>query len=351
MVKDLCGKCDKGFGGSDIMRSAAQKKEYEKRQSKKEQKGQAGPSSNDKAMVQSQVASRELHNPQQNMGPLGYTDVEGLLASDDYYSEAGRPMYINPKTIPVRAFDPQEMPPDSSSIMFGIRRTGKSFFMRWYYYHWKDYFDQIFVFTGTKLNGFWQQFVPEKFVFDGLDEGRLDDIIAFAKKIHDEPQWARTEGYSERTAVALDDVIAEEGIRRQADHGPLAQLFVLGRHLKMSVSLATQLPTGVPPKVRDNLDFAVFFKQTKNKSKERFADEYMGRLNRKTAFELIELYTKVTDAHTENEKRQCLVVNLSPSLTYNERFMVATPTDPGPFKVGSRKLWMEGGPGKEYPSH
>lgn len=45
--------------------------------------------------------------------------------------------------IPVLPFDPRQLPPDSSGILYGIRRTGKSYFLRWHFYHWRDFYDQV----------------------------------------------------------------------------------------------------------------------------------------------------------------------------------------------------------------
>lgn len=317
VVKDLCSKADQGFSGSEIMRTTKQKNKYEKRQQKGKQP--YSQPANQLALP----SSVGLGSPGQNMGPMqgtaGYMDVEAALRGPDAYSEMGRAKYMDPRSIPVHEFDPTMMPTDSSSVLFGIRRTGKSWFMRWFLYVWSGYFTQVYMFTKTKANGFWVEFIPEKFVYEGIDEARIEQIIELQHKIKADPDWAEANGLTERTIVLFDDVLSESDLRSKSSTGAVSQLYVEGRHHKLCCMLATQNPTAIAPQTRDNLDFAVFFKVTKNSSKDRFQDEYMGRLNKKTAFELIDMYTNVQNKGTDQETRQCLVVCLDPGLTYNER--------------------------------
>lgn len=348
-VKDLCHKADKGFCNSHIMRSATQQQQFRQRQQKGKgkwsEKGGAGNNNNKRL-----PAAVDVGSPGQNMGPLGKADLEATMSSNEYYSEMGRAKYIDPRTIPVHEFQPNQMPPDSSSVLFGIRRTGKSWFMRWYLYEWRNVFSQVYMFTRTKINGFWEQYLPEKFIYEGLDDGRVNQIVETQKRIKKDPEWAERQGLGPRSIVLFDDIISSHNIRSQSHNGALSQLFVEGRHTDICTILATQNPTAVAPQTRDNLDFAVFFKVTKNSSKERFQDEYMGRLNKKTAFELIDLYTQTFNKGTPQEERLCLVVALEPGLTYNERFFVARPIDPGKFHAGSKKQWeLSGGKKKDIP--
>lgn len=250
------------------MRNSKQKRKYEKKQLAK---GLPAPTQQAQPMA--------LTNVGQNMGPMqgksGFIDLESALTSTDSYSEMGRAKYIDPRSIPVREFDPREMPPDSSSVLFGIRRTGKSWFMRWYMFVWLDFFTQVYMFTKTKVNGFWPQYIPGEFIYHGIDEARIDTIIALQARIREDPHWAEANGLTERTLVLFDDVLSEGDLRSKSSTGAVSQLYVEGRHHKLCAMLATQNPTAIAPATRDNLDFAVFFKVTKNSSKDRFQDEYM----------------------------------------------------------------------------
>ncbi len=80
---------------------------------------------------------------------------------------------------------PEIMPNFPSIGLFGKRRTGKSFCLRDLCF--KCFLDIPFgiVLTDTAQNGFWQQYFPKKFVFQGLQMDKLDAIVARQKKLVD----------------------------------------------------------------------------------------------------------------------------------------------------------------------
>ena len=334
--KDISYKCSAGHKGNDVVRNEQQEKDYSDRVKKGKR---IYPEDNGD---QQQATDLALHTPSQNMGPAGSMDIEHAMQQPDYFNLSGKPRYVDPRLIPVEQFDPvNDVQPDSSAILYGIRRTGKSFFMDWYYSNWAPYYQQFFVFTKTTVNGFWQRRVPPAAIYKDLEDSDLQSILDFQQKVKTDPAWAQREGYDGRTGVLFDDVIDDNYVRHYGDKGALASLFVQGRHLSCSVMLATQFPTAVPPKCRDNVDMVVFFKTSKNSSMERFHDEYMGRLNRKTAMELINMYTDVQQYGTANERRRVLIVLMDAGLTYNQRFRGAVPQKPQDYTLGSEKFWKE----------
>ena len=84
--------------------------------------------------------------------------------------------------------------------------VGKSFFTRWLLYHMRDVFYQCYVFTNTKINGYWQTMVPDRFIFNGVQEGVLINIIERQKKLvkycYDHPEFQ----INPRMVIIFDDV-------------------------------------------------------------------------------------------------------------------------------------------------
>lgn len=64
----------------------------------------------------------------------------------------------------VEPFDVRQLGDDFTYAFFGKRREGKSFCMRYLLYHMRHLFPRVYVFTNTKINGFWQKSVPSKYV-------------------------------------------------------------------------------------------------------------------------------------------------------------------------------------------
>lgn len=84
------------------------------------------------------------------------------------------------------------------------------------------------VFTNTKINQFWQDYVPEKFIIDGFIPGVLQAIVDEQKAL---VEWWHhnkdTEDFNPYIFLIMDDVISQD-----LHHAPeLKWLFYNGRYV------------------------------------------------------------------------------------------------------------------------
>lgn len=76
----------------------------------------------------------------------------------------------------VEPFDVRQLGDDFTYAFLGKRREGKSFCARYLCYHMRHLFPRVYIFTNTKINGYWQKMVPSKYVSysqQSLHFGRL----------------------------------------------------------------------------------------------------------------------------------------------------------------------------------
>ena len=149
----------------------------------------------------------------------GETNANGTQVEDGIYP------IINPvQTMlgPIGEFivEPENFPVHCSMGLFGKRRTGKSFSLRWIMYNaFKDTPFGI-VLTRTDLNGFWQAYIPSKYVFHGLQMHQMQNLIKRQtmlvqkwKKEHPKETAENPDSYKRAPELAafciLDDVIAD----------------------------------------------------------------------------------------------------------------------------------------------
>jgi hypothetical protein len=214
----------------------------------------------------------------------------GIIKGDGAYTESGRMKYVNPLSLGITEWNPDEIPLDSFIICYGKRRTGKSYWTRDFFEKVKGLFWHVNVYTGSKNNGFYQKFVDDKFIIKGFQPVGLrnlmdiQDHLSDAKLKGDIPEDAPIEAL-----VWLDDVIQEEEIRHSEEFNQTA---TMGRHMHLCVGVNTQHVTGIPPVIRTNADIVVIFTQLNWKYKKVLAEEYLGNLNMTTAIELIDYYTR-----------------------------------------------------------
>lgn len=341
--KDRACKVKTGFCNSKIMRTDKQKSKVKQKWADEEQDESSQQQENNKDNFWKTCPRITVEdNGPEARGENGYVDIEAVLSNPQAFSQAGRPLYIPGTEIPIRQFNPLLHSPEYAAwIAYGKRRTGKTFVMRDYFYWKRHEFDQVYVFTETKVNGFWEQYVPRKAIYDGWDEAKAHQILETNTWAMQNPKEARQKGFTDRTAVILDDVISNKKLRSAGDDGVYAALYVQGRHTHMTVGTATQKATAIPPKVRDNIDLVFILRQESETEVDRIHKEHMSRLNKTTAREMINYYTQTFEKDTPREWRYTFVIDTDPTKSYNERFYYYIPVDHGPFRLGSKNFWEE----------
>lgn len=136
---------------------------------------------------------------------------------------------------------------DFTMGFFGKRREGKSFLMRNILYHMRSKFPRVYVMTNTRFNGFWQQYVPKNYIFDGYRPGVLADILEVQKNLRmkqiDNPSNETIQDLNINCLLILDDVIDQDLFHTEL----LKTLFYNGRHVKLCLMISLQYAKGIPP--------------------------------------------------------------------------------------------------------
>jgi hypothetical protein len=190
----------------------------------------------------------------------------------------------------VKPFDPKLIPVSTgkcfTAAMFGKRHTGKSFTARWLMYAMRDQFPRIYVFTRTNINGFFAEFIPQRFIFDDYYPGVLWEIIEQQKQITQ--LSAATQGKIDpRCLIVMDDVADKDTRFDKA----IQEVFTKGRHWNINLIITAQVSStlqtapsiltvlqylkDLPPSVRTNTDFMFTFVQYHEKSRECIAEDFI----------------------------------------------------------------------------
>ena len=190
-------------------------------------------------------------------------------------------------------FDPTSMKTDGALLILGKRRTGKSHLLRDLLCHYGSRFSTAIVLTGTKFNGYWQEIVPEEYIYEGFDEGALTKAMAAQKQVVQECRESNREMHEKRECecnmiVILDDVASEDHLQRSLI---LGKLYTAGRHFYITPVLLTQYAYACSPAIRSNVDYAFIMHQTQRRSKEAIADEWLSQVKRVEAGGIMSKHT------------------------------------------------------------
>lgn len=119
-----------------------------------------------------------------------------------------------------------------ATIISASRNSGKSILVKYLYKNiWKPkkFFDVVIIFSKTLCNGFYQQFIDTKLLYDKYVPEALHSLQNIAKKyMH--------EGKRFNFLCILDDSIS---LRQKYDE-PLTDMFTQGRHYGASIVFITQ---------------------------------------------------------------------------------------------------------------
>lgn len=224
---------------------------------------------------------------------------------------------------------------DSTVVLVGKRRTGKSCIARHLMYLLKDVFSAGIVISQTDhLNHFWQEFVPKKYIYSKYDASILNAVFQRQLKILNSPNMTKAEKDKEsKFFIVLDDVISDPAFQR--NEPAIKELFVAGRHYRLFLILTTQYAKAVTPTLRGNTDFCIIMKTIQARQREALHEDFMDFLSREASNKIIEAYT---------EDNECLVVNTNPHLEMTPESILSwwkadVPPELPSFKLGSKAYW------------
>lgn len=155
---------------------------------------------------------------------------------------------------PIDYFEATEenIPNHPAILAAGKRRTGKSTSLDNLMFQTMQHIPFGMVMSDTTTNGFWQQRVPPRYVFQGWRSDILQALVARQNRLID--KYGRDDP---RTSafIIFDDVIADQTAIRYSKE--INQFFVQGRHLNITVLITTQYMKGIGPMVRGNMDIVI----------------------------------------------------------------------------------------------
>lgn len=248
---------------------------------------------------------------------------------------------------------------DFTMVFYGRRRSGKTYGQRWLAYHLRHRFRFVCVITGTKLNNFWEQYVPKEFIYDIEEISTiLPEIMERQANIIGNPEL----GIDPRMMLILDDVLNDKYMIRFSKE--LSKIWTNGRHLKISPLITLQDCKAIPPDLRENTDLAIMFRVYEGGRKEIIYKEWMSYMPKDQAPQFFWKHTGKVDPKTgikfdESKAKdpaerfkmipQALVVlqgdNTDNLQNIYKKFMA---TDPGPFILGDPAYYEAAATGKYH---
>lgn len=221
----------------------------------------------------------------------------------------------------IKRFNPRKMLPHSVILMIAKRRSGKSVLVKdLMYYKRKELLTGVAMSCTEAGNGFYGQWVPDIFVYNDFDTDALQRLVDRQKKL------TRLDKVKP-VFVILDDVGFD---RKTLASKLMREIFLNGRHYKITLFICLQYALDIPPALRSNIDYVCVLK----------ANQYRETLY-KNFFSVVPnfaTFNSIMDSVTENFGT-LILDNTSHSSKLTENIFWYRAKLERPFKLGTSEAW------------
>lgn len=202
----------------------------------------------------------------------------------------------------LKKFDPSKIASDSVVVFIGKRNTGKSYCMKDILNHHKNIPVGIVVSPTERANGYFEKFIPKMLIYDECEshviKGFLDRQIKITTERKKEIKKNGTSLIDARAFLILDDCLYD---KKWINDISIRSIFMNGRHYKIFFLITMQHALGLPPVLRNNIDYIFIFRNNIIREKQKIYDHYAGM------FPSFEAFNQVMNQTTENY--ECLVID------------------------------------------
>ena len=227
--------------------------------------------------------------------------------------------------IQLRKFDPATIDDNRVCVFIGKRNTGKSTLITDVLYH-KRHIPVGVVMSGTEEgNSYYQQYVPDLFVYSEFKQDVVEKIIARQKKV------IKSKNIQDKSVfLLLDDCMYDKKLLRDK---LMRCIFYNGRHWKICLMLAMQYCMDLSPDLRCNIDYIFILRENILQNREKLWKNFFG------IFPTFDMFNQVMTACTENY--ECLVLdNTSKSNKIEDVVFWYKAKIHKEFKTGHPKFWQ-----------
>lgn len=202
----------------------------------------------------------------------------------------------------LKKFDPSKIAADTVICLIGKRNTGKSYCMKDILSYHKNIPVGIVISPTETANGYFEKFIPKLLIYDECEskviKGFLDRQIKISTERKKELKKHGNSQIDPRAFLILDDCLYD---KRWINDISIRSMFMNGRHYKIFFLITMQHALGLPPVLRNNVDYIFIFRNNILKEKQKIYDHYAGM------FPSFEAFCQVMNQTTENY--ECLVID------------------------------------------
>lgn len=207
------------------------------------------------------------------------------------------PATPTPENVSLKMFDIKKMPRNSTVLIYGKRRSGKSVLVKNIMYKHRDIPRGVVVSQSEGTSPFYQKFIPSSYIFDKYESTTMGRIFSQQQAL------VKKEGGpapSNNFFIIMDDVLADVSSWKKDE--TINNAMFNGRHVNLFFVIVMQYCLALPPAIRSNFDYVFIFKDIIPANRRRLYENFAGIIPS------FAIFNKVMDAVTDDHG--CLVIEL-----------------------------------------
>lgn len=202
----------------------------------------------------------------------------------------------------LKKFNPSNIPADSVCVWIGKRHSGKSVCLKDVLSYHRDIPVGVVISPTEAANGYFEKFVPKMLIYDEPTQETikkfLDRQVSISSERKRELKKFGNSQIDARAFLILDDCLYD---KKWINDVNIRSIFMNGRHYKIFFLITMQHAMGLPPVLRNNIDYVFIFRNNIKREREKIYQHYAGMFPTYEAFEQVMMQT------TENY--ECMVID------------------------------------------
>jgi len=232
----------------------------------------------------------------------------------------------------LKKFDPSRITSDSVVVFIGKRNTGKSYCMKDILNYHRSIPVGIVISPTERANGYFEKFIPKMLIYDECEEQVIKKFLDRQINLSTErKKELKKTGHSQldsRAFLILDDCLYD---KRWINDTNIRSIFMNGRHYKIFFLITMQHSLGLPPVLRNNVDYVFIFRNNIIRERQKIYENYAGM------FPTFEVFDQVMTQTTDNF--ECLVIDNKIQSNKIEDQVFWYKASETNFKMCSNDLW------------
>ena len=170
-------------------------------------------------------------------------------------------------------------------ILQGRKGSGKSEFIKYVCFEYKEFFSYIVVISASnEANGFYSEFLPEAHIHNSYEPSLIENIVTKQTDLFKKKKT--------HMLLVLDDILGVEGLKMSSSQSrpELLRLYTQNRHLGISLMVSTQGVKQIPRVLRNNADYVVIFRSLLQSKNDLY--EELSHLPKKEWHNFLDQYTQ-----------------------------------------------------------